>query len=106
MTRVVELYQGGFSLRDSELGSGVTGVCSATLRFASPVGATLVVTVIAPPNALTPFAITSISGFAGARDVGTVVEGWRVEVGIVGPLDALIGESALLAIATDARMRW
>ena len=106
MTQVVERYQGGFTLQDSELGSELTGVCSATLRFDSPTGATLVVTVLAPPNALTPFAITSITSAGGARDVGTVIDGWRVEVGMVSALDQLIDESALLAVATDARLRW
>ncbi len=106
MVKVVGLYQPGYTVKDTELGSELTGVCTATLRFVNPVGAILVVTVIAPPNSMTPFDITTTTDFTGARDVGTVIEGWRVEVGVEGGVDSLIGETDLLAIATDARLRW
>lgn len=106
MVQVVELYQPGFTLKDAELGSMSSGVCAATLRFVNPLAATMVVSVVAPPNSFTPFDVTAITDFTGARDVGTVLQGWRVEVGIEGNLDSLIGETDLLAVATDARLRW
>jgi hypothetical protein len=99
-------YQPGFQLRDTGLGSELTGVCSAQLRFIDDDGDTMVVSVIAPPNALTPFTVTSATPDVDAIDVVVIVDSWRIEIGMVGPPGTMLDEQQLVAIATDARLRW
>ena len=63
-------------------------------------------TVLAPPNEVTPFALSSNNDRSDALDVVTDVDGWRIEVGEIGQPGTLLSENDLVAIATDARVRW
>ncbi len=102
----VTRYQPSFHLRDSGVGTELSGVCSAQLRFSGELGDTLVVTVIAPPNNLTPFTVTSTNDRTDAINVVMDINSWRVEIGEVGQPGTILDELQLVAIGTDARMRW
>jgi hypothetical protein len=106
ISTTVSRYQPGYQLRDASIGSEITGVCSAQLRFTGELGNTLVLTIIAPPNSLTPFTVTSDNDRTDAIDVVMNVNGWRIEVGMVGQPGTMLDEMELVAVGTDARLRW
>lgn len=104
---VVGRYQPQFRVRDSSMGLEQSGICSAQVRFATPVPATLlIITVIPPPNDVTPFVASQDSVTSSAIDIVADIDGWRIEVGAVGAVGTLPSQNALTAIATDARLRW
>jgi hypothetical protein len=106
ISTTVNRYQPSYLLRDSSLGSEITGICSAQFRFTGELGNTLVLTVLAPPNSLTPFTVTSDNDRTDAIDVVVDVSGWRIEIGMVGQPGTMLDERDLVAVATDARLRW
>jgi hypothetical protein len=133
ITRTIAGYQPGFRLRDSDAATGRTGLCSAQLRLSGPDGVTMLVTVTAPSTTASPDTVfqagpsntgpsntgppaagssadaTPVAIFdnqGDALDVMTTVQGWRIEVGEVGRPGHLLAQSALVSIATDARLRW
>jgi hypothetical protein len=104
---VVGRYQPQFRVRDSSMGLEQSGVCSAQVRFATPVPATLlIITVIPPPNDVTPFVAVQNTVTSSATDIVAAIDGWRIEVGAVGAPGTLPTQNELTAIATDARIRW
>jgi hypothetical protein len=55
---------------------------------------------------LTPFTVTSDNDRTDAIDVVVNVNAWRIEIGMVGQPGTMLDEMPLVAIATDARLRW
>jgi hypothetical protein len=106
ISTTVSRYQPSYQLRDAGVGSEITGVCSAQFRFTGELGNTLVLTILAPPNSLTPFTVTSDNDRTDAIDVVVNVNAWRIEIGMVGQPGTMLDEMPLVAIATDARLRW
>jgi hypothetical protein len=104
---VVGRYQPQFRERDSSMGLEQSGICSVQVRFATPVPATLlIITVIPPPNDVTPFVALQNTVTISAIDIVADIDGWRVEVGALGAVGTLPSQNGLTAIATDARLRW
>ena len=58
-------------------------------------GSILVVDVLVPPNEFIPFTVVSDDNGTAAIDVVTNVDGWRVEVGLLGLPGALLSEHDL-----------
>lgn len=99
-------YQPSLRLRDSGVGSEITGDCSAQLRFTGELGATVVVTVLAPPNTVTPFVISSSNDRSDAIDIVMDIESWRIEIGMIGQPGTVLDQYDLVALGSDARLRW
>ncbi|MBV9592634.1 MAG: hypothetical protein JO147_02380 [Actinobacteria bacterium] len=99
----------GFAARDAAntIDADQT-LCAVEVRARDDLGATVVMTAEAPPNVAAPDFSASSSPETGttARDVVAVVDGWRVEIGWMGPTAAAPAPQKLLAIAHDPTLRW
>ena len=51
-------------------------------------------------------ALTYWTSASSGWDVVTTIDGWRIEAGVVGQPGTLLSEYELVALATDARLRW
>jgi hypothetical protein len=66
----------------------------------------MVLTIVAPPDAVAPFVVASNNDRTDVIEVVVNVQGWQIQIGMVGQPGTMLDELELVAIATDARLRW
>jgi hypothetical protein len=106
MADVVHEYVADFVRYDSATIIELSGTCSVQVRLKTGDDATMLVTVLPPPNTVTPYFISVGDDTSTAVQSVANADGWRVEVGAVGKTGTLPDARELALIANDPRMRW
>ena len=86
VTKVLHTYLPGFTVLDQAVTRGAKGTwCGLQVRARDALGATVVVTILAPPDASdVAFQISHGNDRTTVVDVGAITQGWSVQVGWLG----------------------
>jgi hypothetical protein len=98
----------GFMVDDAATTRGASGtLCGLVVRAHDALGATVIMTVLAPPDASdVPFEISHGNDRTTVVDVGVVTHGWSVQVGWVGQTGNEVTAAQLASAADDERLLW
>ncbi len=97
----------GFTVVDSSVTTNADSFCGLDVRARDATGATVIVSVIAPPHGTGPaFDVERSSDRTTVRDVRVFSGGWQVDVGWVAQSGALASLPGLETVAHDSALRW
>ena len=105
---VVRQHIAGYTFVDDSVLRGANGtVCGLTARARDLVGDTLVISVLAPPEANTArFAVSRTDDRSTATDVEVIVGSWSIEIGWLGRSGEGLAPAELRGLAEDTRLVW
>lgn len=97
-----------FALVDASEHRNPSGtLCELDVRARNPLGAMVVVSIVAPPHGMGPaLNVERSNDRTTVRDVAVFSAGWRVEVGVVAQTGAEVDDAGLEAVAHERGLRW
>lgn len=97
----------GFTSVDSSVTTLLDSFCALNVRARNSLGATVIVTIVAPPHGMGPsFDVERSNDRRTVGDVRVFRGGWQVDVGWVAQAGAPVSLTGVEAVAHDRELRW